>query len=34
MTTVEENAREVLMVAEVSRNSSQKLIKLVTEFKI
>jgi len=34
MTTVEENAREVLMVAEVSKNSSQKLIKLVTKFKI
>lgn len=34
MTSVEENAREVLKVAEVSKDSSQKLIKLVNKFKI
>jgi methyl-accepting chemotaxis protein len=34
MTNVEENAKKVLMIAEVSKESSQKLIELVTKFKI
>ena len=34
MTSVEENVKEVLKVAEVSKDNSQKLIRLVTKFKI